>query len=144
MMKIKIKKEMRLDELIKWAWENPELATGKIFYTQVKSDSNYVYFSLYDGRNCVTRGFISTDDTFVVEVEEEVTEETIIPSVVVVRTQYFPNGSESINVTKTNNKSIKELVGSNPDNSRFKYHEFYLMNSKGLGELIWKDGRLVE
>ncbi|MDN8795926.1 hypothetical protein Q0M24_12920, partial [Staphylococcus aureus] len=30
-MKIKIKKEMRLDELIKWAWENPELATGKVF-----------------------------------------------------------------------------------------------------------------
>ncbi|HHW6831723.1 TPA: hypothetical protein ACU2WG_000500 [Staphylococcus aureus] len=89
-------------------------------------------------------GFTSIDTFFVVEVEEEITEETVIPSVVVVRTQYFPNGSESINVTKTNNKSIKELVGSNPDNSRFKYHEFYLMNGKGLGELIWKDGRLVE
>lgn len=75
---------------------------------------------------------------------KEITEETVIPSVVVIRTQYFPNGSESINVTKTNNKSIKELVGSNPDNSRFKYHEFYLMNGKGLGELIWKDGELVE
>ncbi|HIH1321278.1 TPA: hypothetical protein ACYIYS_002054, partial [Staphylococcus aureus] len=27
-MKIKVKKEMRLDELIKWAWDNPGLATG--------------------------------------------------------------------------------------------------------------------
>lgn len=78
-------------------------------------------------------GFTSIDATSEVEVEEEITEETVIPSVVVIRTQYFPNGSESINVTKTNNKSIKELVGSNPDNSRFKYHEFYLMNGKGLG-----------
>lgn len=76
---------------------------------------------------------MSIDATSEVEVEEEITEETVIPSVVVIRTQYFPNGSESINVTKTNNKSIKELVGSNPDNSRFKYHEFYLMNGKGLG-----------
>ncbi|HGZ6268252.1 hypothetical protein MCS37_13820, partial [Staphylococcus aureus] len=27
-MKIKVKKEMRLDELIKWARENPELSQG--------------------------------------------------------------------------------------------------------------------
>ncbi len=143
-MKIKVKKEMRLDELIKWAWENPELVAGKRFHAEYKYDENYVFFPLYDGRKCLISDFISADDTFEVEVEEEITEETIIPSVVVVRTQYFPNGSESINVTKTNNKSIKELVESNPDNSRFKYHEFYLMNGKGLGELIWKDGRLVE
>ncbi|EZT70636.1 hypothetical protein V107_02705 [Staphylococcus aureus 45(2607)] len=30
-MKIKVKKEMRLDELIKWARENPELSKGKKF-----------------------------------------------------------------------------------------------------------------
>ncbi|MCQ6726501.1 hypothetical protein B8A18_15510, partial [Staphylococcus aureus] len=29
-MKIKVKKEMRLDELIKWARENPDLSQGKI------------------------------------------------------------------------------------------------------------------
>ncbi|HFF0554545.1 TPA: hypothetical protein ACK0U8_002612, partial [Staphylococcus aureus] len=28
-MKIKVKKEMRLDELIKWARENPDLSQGK-------------------------------------------------------------------------------------------------------------------
>ncbi|WP_065316851.1 hypothetical protein [Staphylococcus aureus] len=143
-MKIKVKKEMNLPELIQWAWKNPELTTGKRFCTENKDNEKFIYFSWEDGRKCFTSYFITPEDTFVVEVEEEITEETIIPSVVVVRTQYFPNGSESINVTKTNNKSIKELVGSNPDNSRFKYHEFYLINGKGLGELIWKDGRLVE
>ncbi|HDI1234704.1 TPA: hypothetical protein PKQ14_002423 [Staphylococcus aureus] len=141
-MKIKIKKEMTLDELIKWARENPELSQGKRYYTTACINED-VYFKK-DANKFITLGFTSIDTFFVVEVEEEITEETVIPSVVVVRTQYFPNGSESINVTKTNNKSIKELVGSNPDNSRFKYHEFYLMNGKGLGELIWKDGRLVE
>ncbi|MFI0636168.1 hypothetical protein ACH36F_04670, partial [Staphylococcus aureus] len=75
-MKIKVKKEMRLDELIKWAWDNPELATGRNFYPQVESDINYVCFSLYDGRNCVIKGLVSADDTFEVEVEEEITEET--------------------------------------------------------------------
>ncbi|HIH0557367.1 TPA: hypothetical protein ACYHP3_000865, partial [Staphylococcus aureus] len=36
-MKIKVKKEMRLDELIKWARENPELSKGKIFLAKVFS-----------------------------------------------------------------------------------------------------------
>lgn len=32
MMKIKVKKEMRLDELIKWARSNPELSQGQKFF----------------------------------------------------------------------------------------------------------------
>lgn len=130
-MKIKVKKEMRLDELIKWARENPELSKGKNFMKQMKVLERYIFKNT--NKFFTIGGFTSIDATSEVEVEEEITEETVIPSVVVIRTQYFPNGSESINVTKTNNKSIKELVGSNPDNSRFKYHEFYLMNGKGLG-----------
>ncbi|HDD0315530.1 TPA: hypothetical protein O9547_000553 [Staphylococcus aureus] len=141
-MKIKVKKEMRLDELIKWARSNPGLSKGKNFFTTGNGD-DIVRFQK-DTNECTTSVCVPLDASFIVEYQEKVTEETILPSVVVVRTQYFPNGSESINVTKINNKSIKELIDSNPDNSRFKYHEFYLMNGKGLGELIWKDGRLVE
>ncbi|MFO8506124.1 hypothetical protein R6M65_13015, partial [Staphylococcus aureus] len=37
-MKIKIKKEMRLDELIKWARSNPELSKGKNFFTTGNGD----------------------------------------------------------------------------------------------------------
>lgn len=142
-MKIKVEKEMRLDELIKWARENPELSKGKKFY-ETDESVRAVYFQKDTNKFFTIGGFTSIDATFEVEVEEEITEETVIPSVVVIRTQYFPNGSQSINVTKINNKSIKELVGSKPINSSFKYHEIYLMNGKGLGDLIWKDGELVE
>ncbi|HGO3204134.1 TPA: hypothetical protein ACK0YQ_000103 [Staphylococcus aureus] len=141
-MKIKVKKEMRLDELIKWARSNPELSKGKKIFTTGNGDG-IVRFQK-DTNDCTPSVCVPLDALFVVEVEEEITEETVIPSVVVIRTQYFPNGSQSINVTKINNKSIKELVGSNPINSSFKYHEIYLMNGKGLGDLIWKDGELVE
>ncbi|HDM2501205.1 TPA: hypothetical protein PZL12_003081, partial [Staphylococcus aureus] len=76
------KKEMTLDELIKWAWENPELVRGEKFYAQGKSNETYVYFHLYDGRKCILREYISADDTFEVEYEEEITEETVIPKLV--------------------------------------------------------------
>ena len=32
---------MTLDELIKWAWENPELVRGEKFYAQGKSNETY-------------------------------------------------------------------------------------------------------
>ncbi len=38
MMRIKVKKEMLLDEFIKWARENPELSQGKIFFSTGFSD----------------------------------------------------------------------------------------------------------
>lgn len=135
-MKIKIEKEMRLDELIKWAWENPELATGKVFYTQVKSDSNYVYFSLYDGRNCVTRGFISTDDTFVVEVEEEITEETKFDRLF----ELFEVSEGEYSPTSNRNTSINESLN---DDRCFPIKAFYILNDDLTMTLIWKDGRLV-
>ncbi|EMJ5509777.1 TPA: hypothetical protein O6T77_001964 [Staphylococcus aureus] len=136
-MKIKIKKEMRLDELIKWAWENPELATGKVFYTQVKSDSNYVYFSLYDGRNCVTRGFISTDDTFVVEVEEEITEETKFDRLF----ELFEVSEGEYSPTSNRNTSINESLN---DDRCFPIKAFYILNDDLTMTLIWKDGELIK
>ncbi|MBO0929252.1 hypothetical protein J2P86_07465, partial [Staphylococcus sp. 30400_3112M30941] len=69
-MEIKVKKEMRIDELIKWARENPELVREKNFYPQGKSNETYVYFHLYDGRECLINDFVSTYDTFEVECEE--------------------------------------------------------------------------
>ncbi|HGX1404757.1 TPA: hypothetical protein ACNSGR_001743 [Staphylococcus aureus] len=136
-MKIKVKKEMRLDELIKWAWENPELATGKVFYTQVKSDSNYVYFSLYDGRNCVTRGFISTDDTFVVEVEEEITEETKFDRLF----ELFEVSEGEYSPTSNRNTSINESLN---DDRCFPIKAFYILNDDLTMTLIWKDGELIK
>ncbi|HHO5063289.1 TPA: hypothetical protein ACRU8R_002557 [Staphylococcus aureus] len=128
-MKIKVKKEMTLDELIKWAWENPELATGKNFYPQAKSDSNYVYFSLYGGRKCIMRDFISADDTFAVEYEGEVTEETVIPKLV----KMYEDGKMSV----YDDYSIKRSLLYSPK-------AYYILNDDLTMTLIWKDGELVE
>lgn len=43
-MKIKVKKEMNLPELIQWAWKNPELTTGKRFCTENKDNENLFIF----------------------------------------------------------------------------------------------------
>ncbi|HHV6154528.1 TPA: hypothetical protein ACULZ4_002731 [Staphylococcus aureus] len=128
-MKIKVKKEMRLDELIKWAWENPELVAGKRFRAECKYDEYYVFFPLHDGRKCLISDFISADDTFAVEYEEEVTEETVIPKLV----KMYKDGKMSV----YNDYSIKRSLLYSPK-------AYYILNDDLTMTLIWKDGELVE
>ncbi|HHO5061756.1 TPA: hypothetical protein ACRVR5_001807 [Staphylococcus aureus] len=135
-MKIKVKKEMTLDVLIKWAGDNPELVRGKKFYPRGKSDSNYVYFHLLDGRKCIMREYISADDTFEVEVEEEITEETKFDRLFEVY-EFLEGECDS---TSYRNASINERL----NDIRFSIKSFYILNDDLTMTLIWKDGRLIE
>lgn len=140
MVKIKRKVEMTLPELIEWGFKNKiknrEFPCNQANFKSVVFNSDgWIDFSddLY----------YLPEDTFTVEVEEELTENTVLPSVVVVRTQYFPNNGHSVNVAKINSKSIKQVIENQPNNSKFEYHSIYLMESERIGQLIWKDGELV-
>ncbi|USR21276.1 hypothetical protein [Staphylococcus aureus] len=135
-MKIKVKKEMRLDELIEWAWDNPGLATGRNFYPQTKSDIDYKCFSLYDGRNCIIKGFVSADDTFEVEFEEDITEETKVDRLI----ELFEIQEGDYNSTLYENTSIKECLYGRCVPTK----AFYILNDDMTMTLIWKDGELVE
>ncbi|HCQ3456101.1 hypothetical protein [Staphylococcus aureus] len=135
-MKIKVKKEMRLDELIKWAWDNPGLATGRNFYPQTKSDIDYKCFSLYDGRNCIIKGFVSADDTFEVEFEEDITEETKVDRLI----ELFEIQEGDYNSTLYENTSIKECLYGRCVPTK----AFYILNDDLTMTLIWKDRELVE
>ncbi len=89
-------------------------------------------------------GDMHKGDTFTIEVEEEITEDTEFPSLVVVREQRFASGNSTVHVTKINNKSVNGLIGLQPINSTFEYKEIYLMDDDKLGQCIWRDGKLVE
>ncbi|MEK4168404.1 hypothetical protein NST64_03330 [Staphylococcus sp. FSL W8-1268] len=120
MVKIKRKVEMTLPELIEWAWKNG--VKGKVFPSsrlgQIKID--------HDG-NIGSIGWIFENETFTVEVEEEITEETEIPEMLEVfqdndGTQWFGNSIEQVK----------------DDFSK----EFWLKDENTM-TLIWKDGELV-
>ena len=121
MVKIKKKVEMTLPELIEWAWKNG--VKEKAFYSNI--DRGSVYF---DTVQTVSIEYsIVVDETFTVEVEEEVTEETKIPEML----EIFVNGGG----VKRVEKSINELKD---DFSK----EFWLKDGDTM-TLIWNDGELV-
>ena len=121
MVKIKRKVEMTLPKLIEWAWKNN--LKGKTFYSNI--DGGSVYFDMVQTVS-VEHSIVRTE-TFNVEVEEEITEDTKIPEMLEIfqdndGTQWFGNSIEQVK----------------DDFSR----EFWLKDGDTM-TLIWKDGELV-
>ncbi|HDP2689254.1 TPA: hypothetical protein ACYHP2_002802 [Staphylococcus aureus] len=125
-MKIKVKKEMLLDELIKWARENPDLSQGKIFFSTGFSDG-FVRFHPNTNK-CSTSSFIPIDIPFIVDIEKEVTEETKFDCLVEL------NDIEGFEIYE--NDSIRELIDGTS-------RAFYILNEDKTMTLIWKDGELL-
>ena len=120
MVKIKRKVEMTLPKLIEWAWENG--VKGKVFPSsrlgQIKID--------HDG-NIGSIGWIFENDTFTVEVEEEITEETVFK-----RFYEYTKGQSFMIYENTSISKIKDEVSK----------EFWMKDGNTI-TLIWKDGELV-
>ncbi|HBC4763221.1 TPA: hypothetical protein O1865_002077 [Staphylococcus aureus] len=133
-MKIKVKKEMRLDELIKWARENPDLSQGKIFFSTGFSDG-FVRFHPNTNK-CSTSSFIPIDIPFIVDIEKEVTEETKFDRLF----EVYEFRERAYMSALHTNTSIKERL----ENTSFPTKAFYILNDGLTMTLIWKDGRLVE
>ncbi|HCY8024596.1 TPA: hypothetical protein O2E07_000178 [Staphylococcus aureus] len=133
-MKIKVKKEMRLDELIKWARENPELSQGKSFY-ETDESVKAVYFQKDTNKFFTIGGFTSIDATFEVEYEEEVTGETKFDSLFEVY-----EIEEGVYGTVSNTGSS---VNERLNNPLCPTKAFYILNDDMTMTIIWKDGELV-
>ncbi|MCF1617164.1 hypothetical protein LQF63_05840 [Tetragenococcus koreensis] len=125
MAKIKRKVEMTLPELIEWAWENE--VSDKAFYSNL--DGGSVYFDKI--QNLSIEHEIAINETFTVEIEEEITKETEIPKLVSINR----NNLNEVNINF--NCSIGQFL----DRSDYNY---YILNDDDTMTLLWKDGAMVD
>lgn len=77
--------------------------------------------------------------TFTVEVEEEITEETILP--MCLQIDFDRKSSRDVAVIREN-QSIKNIVDKNIEHF-IDTRTIHLFNDDGTHTLIWKDGELV-
>ncbi|WP_462130009.1 hypothetical protein LPA71_08230 [Staphylococcus pseudintermedius] len=132
-MKIKVKKEMNLHQLIQWARENN--VKGETF------TSNYGrQVKFYSDVSFNTMAPIYHWDTFTVEAEEEITERTVIP--LLVETYLNPKGEPSC--CSYRNKSINYILENNKSYNNMPPKHIYKLNDDMTMTLIWKDGELVK
>ncbi|HCW8236150.1 TPA: hypothetical protein OYF98_001618 [Staphylococcus aureus] len=133
-MKIKVKKEMTLDELIKWARENPELSQGKK-YCATGESYEAVCFQKDTNKSFTLGGFISIDTLFEVKVEEGITEDTKFDRLL----KLFGPIEGDCNSILYTNTSIKECLYGRC----VPAEAFYILNDDLTMTLIWKDGELL-
>lgn len=127
-MKIKTKKQLNLPQLIEWAWDYGIRDT----FVDLKSEYPAKQGIEIDkgGRlHLVGMDYLSKSNTFTIEVEEEITEDTVIDEMLLV----FNNGVTHL----VENRSLNSL-----DTSCLK--SAYSMNDDLRLILIWRDGGLVE
>ncbi|WP_438465129.1 hypothetical protein [Staphylococcus pseudintermedius] len=129
-MNIKVKKEMNLLELIEYIKKN-EIA-DKVFLNKkgkgkvVVGDDRHLYMS-----------DLNLTDTFTVEVEEVITDKTVIPNLLVT---YQFDGISVLEIRK--DKSIKYLLDLD-EYSEVTIKALHTVNDDSTHTLIWKDGKLV-
>ena len=130
-MKIKRKKQLNLPQLIEWAQDNIEEATKKVYRVNENEVlGHHVRFTeVYSDLEVRLHGYIPFDSTFTVEVEEEITERTVIPEMLSI----YNKGISHLN----NNKSLNGLIKTNLKSA-------YILNDDLTMTLIWRDGKLVE
>lgn len=129
-MKIKTKKQLNLPQLIEWGFNNPELVKGKLYLTKEHDEySPYVQFSV-DGYGVRTSQSINNKDTFTVEVEEEITEDTKVSKLAHYSTYGFKGTKNDTSIN-----DVKDDVSI----------AFYIMSNDRTMTLIWtKENGLVE
>lgn len=135
MVKIKRKVEMTLAELIEWGFKNN--IKNKKFISNSKDYTSVTFDSTGWGE---FNNYFSPEDTFTVEVEEEITEETKLPKCLEI---YFDDKvakADEINVYME--KSISEILQESK-RYQFETKAIYLFGDNGNLTPIWKDGELV-
>ena len=135
MVKIKQKVEMTLPELIDWGFKNE---IKNIEFVSNFFEKKSVIFNLSGWAEFSDEYAYLPEDTFTVEVEEEVTEETKINKLV----EVYRNIEDTILFTDLHHDySISEVK----DNEEYAVcsRAFYILNDDFNMTLIWKDGGLV-
>ncbi|HDP5827281.1 TPA: hypothetical protein P6V00_001476 [Staphylococcus aureus] len=137
-MKIKTMKTMNLPQLIEWAWDND------IRDTVVKLKSKYpakqgIVIDNGGRLHLVGMDYLSKSNTFTIEVEEEITEDTEIPKMV----EIYLDKERDIPYSQIHyNQTINRAISTQECGS--KTLTFHKLNDDDTLTLIWRNGKVVE
>lgn len=126
-MKIKTKKQLNLPQLIEWAMKND--MHERSFCGDRYGDA--VHFDENEDMLC---DHVSLTETFTVEVEEEITEDTVIPKML----EMYRDATSNLGAEIYINQSINSVI------ENAEVLTLHIVNDDGTHTLIWRDGKLVE
>ena len=127
---IKRKVEMNLPELIEWGFKNDIREKSFIVYECVEDQRHEVHFNALGIPKF--SAFIKKSNTFTVEIEEQIDENTELTALVELSSRGLLGNTRLYRY-----HSINDVI----DNQSVA---FYILNDDQTMDLIWKNGKLVE
>lgn len=138
-MKIKVNKQVNLPQLIEYAWDND--IKNEIFI----ADKQLINIEFDDTGDVLIYGNGSIKTVkFSIEVEEEITEDTVIPKLMTTFRKTCLNddfGYQRVRIDE--DFSIKLMLDKTEAHSE-PVETLHIVNDDGTHTLIWRDGRLIE
>ena len=138
---IKRKVEMNLPQLIEWGWEN---SITNLSFRGHDEEGHLVVASFNDKGEFTSEWRISKDYIFEIEVEEELTEDTVIPKLMTTFKKYYLKrdfGYQSVRIDE--NYPIK-LMLNRAEEHKEPIETLHVVNEDGTHTLIWRNGKMVE
>lgn len=138
-MKIKRKVQKNLPQLIEWAWDNN--VKNERYRCSDSNPYEYVWINENSDVELDEDMRISKNDTFTVEVEEEITEDMKLDFLL----DHFinPYGQHYVGDIH-HNRSINDVLEEN-DEMEIATNSIHLFDKETKEfKLIWRDGKLVE
>ena len=129
MVEIKTKKQLTLPQLIEWGFEN-DITNKEYVCNEHKAKS--VIFNLAGFAEFSDEFSYNLHDTFTVRTEGEITEDTVIPKMLV----KFKN-PDTYGRFKNDSINGFEIEEGNIE-------AFYIINNDLTMTLIWRDGEIIE
>lgn len=133
-MKIKTKKQLNLPQLIEWAWDNN--VKGE-FFSIDKNEESGIYFATNNDFMMKNADYIRYNNTFTVEVDEEITEDTVIPKLMTTfKKTNLERGIGYQRVRIDENYPIKVMLNK-AEAHRELVETLHIVNDDGNHTLIW-------
>ena len=135
---IKRKVEMNLPQLIEWLLES-----GKSECIVISNMNNIVQLEPYGVIRFSQEKFYP-EDTFTVEVEEEITEDTVIPKLLTTFKKTYLKYDFGYQRVRIDEDFKIQLMLNKAEAHREKIETLHMVNDDGTHTLLWRDGRLIE
>ncbi len=135
---IKTKKEMNLPELIEWLWKSK-----KSVYKVTSNMNSVVKLEPY-GLITFSSGDFYPEETFTVEIEEEITEETVIPKLLTTFKKTYLKYDFGYQRVRIDEDYKVQLMLNKAEAHREEIETLHMVNDDGTHTLLWRDGRLIE
>lgn len=140
-MKIVTKKQLNLSQLIEWVWEN------EIKNIMCRRSNRRVFEYIWVNENSDIEFneemVFKKDDIFEFKIEEEITEDTVIPKLLTTFKKIYLKDDFGYQRVRIDEDFKIQLMLNRAEAHGEKIETLHMVNDDGTHTLLWRDGELI-